>query len=231
MGCHCLLQGIFPTQGFNLGLLHCRRILYRLSYEGSAARSLVGSCYTAQGAQLHAEGGRETRREGTCVIHRADSHCCTAETNATLQSNYTLFFFFLQKWQRSHRQQWALFTTVSSIKRVWGQCWLGSPWPSIASSVPLLPPGTRQWSAAWAGEKSDKSERPRAKSGQACFLLYFRVISLPLLLCKVMFSNLTTWLCPGSRSRDAYDDTRLWSAWFYTFTAGVFHLCVFSGSP
>ena len=32
MGCHFLLQGIFPTQGSNLGLLHCRQILYRLSY-------------------------------------------------------------------------------------------------------------------------------------------------------------------------------------------------------
>ena len=30
-----LLQGIFPTQESNLGLLHCRQILYRLSYEGS----------------------------------------------------------------------------------------------------------------------------------------------------------------------------------------------------
>ena len=35
MGCHFLLQGIFPTQGSNRGLLHCRWILYRLSYEGS----------------------------------------------------------------------------------------------------------------------------------------------------------------------------------------------------
>jgi len=26
-----LLQGIFPTQGSNPGLLHCRRILYQLS--------------------------------------------------------------------------------------------------------------------------------------------------------------------------------------------------------
>ena len=25
VGCHFLLQGIFPTQGSNLGLLHCRR--------------------------------------------------------------------------------------------------------------------------------------------------------------------------------------------------------------
>ena len=30
-----LLQGIFPTQGLNLGLRHCRRILYQLSHHGS----------------------------------------------------------------------------------------------------------------------------------------------------------------------------------------------------
>ena len=30
-----LLQWIFPTQGSNGGLLHCRWILYQLSYEGS----------------------------------------------------------------------------------------------------------------------------------------------------------------------------------------------------
>ena len=28
VGCHFLLQGIFPTQGSNLHLLHCTRILY-----------------------------------------------------------------------------------------------------------------------------------------------------------------------------------------------------------
>ena len=35
VGCHSLLQGIFPTQGSNLGLRHCRRILYQLSHLGS----------------------------------------------------------------------------------------------------------------------------------------------------------------------------------------------------
>ena len=31
---HSLLQGIFPTQGLNPGLPHCRQMLYRLSYVG-----------------------------------------------------------------------------------------------------------------------------------------------------------------------------------------------------
>ena len=35
IGCHFLLQGIFPTQGLNLGILHCRQMLYPLSHQGS----------------------------------------------------------------------------------------------------------------------------------------------------------------------------------------------------
>ena len=35
VGCHSFLQGIFPTQGSNLSLLHCRQILYQPSLQGS----------------------------------------------------------------------------------------------------------------------------------------------------------------------------------------------------
>ena len=35
VGCHSLLQGIFLTQRLNLGLPHCRQILYHLSHQGS----------------------------------------------------------------------------------------------------------------------------------------------------------------------------------------------------
>ena len=35
VGCHFLLQGIFPTQGSNPSLPHCRQTLYRLSHQGS----------------------------------------------------------------------------------------------------------------------------------------------------------------------------------------------------
>ena len=34
MGCHFFLQSIFPTQGSNLGLPHCRQTLYPLSHQG-----------------------------------------------------------------------------------------------------------------------------------------------------------------------------------------------------
>ena len=35
VGCHALLQAIFPTQGSNPGLPYCRQSLYHLSHQGS----------------------------------------------------------------------------------------------------------------------------------------------------------------------------------------------------
>ena len=35
VGCYALLQGIFPTRGLNLGLPHCRQIVYPLSHQRS----------------------------------------------------------------------------------------------------------------------------------------------------------------------------------------------------
>ena len=41
MGSHSLFQGIFLTQELNLGLLHCRWILYHPSHQGSPQRQLT----------------------------------------------------------------------------------------------------------------------------------------------------------------------------------------------
>ena len=39
VGCHALLQGIFPTQGLNPGLPHCRWILYCLGHHLNTVKS------------------------------------------------------------------------------------------------------------------------------------------------------------------------------------------------
>ena len=44
-----LLQGIFPTQGSNPGLLHSRQILYRLSHQGKPKNTGVGGLSLLQG--------------------------------------------------------------------------------------------------------------------------------------------------------------------------------------
>ena len=41
VGCHFLLQGIFPTQESNLGLLPCRQILCHLSPQGRENISMI----------------------------------------------------------------------------------------------------------------------------------------------------------------------------------------------
>ena len=55
-GLHFLLQGIFPTQGSKLGLLHCRQVLYCLSY-----REFPGYLYE----QTH-QSCSGTPLEGSC---------------------------------------------------------------------------------------------------------------------------------------------------------------------
>ena len=57
VGCHALLQGIFPTQGSNSGLWSCRQIFYHLSHQGSP-------CCMAQRKKETKEGRREERSSG-----------------------------------------------------------------------------------------------------------------------------------------------------------------------
>ena len=50
VACHFLLQGIFPTQGSNLGLQHCRQMLYRLSHQGSGLLGFPGGSDSEESA-------------------------------------------------------------------------------------------------------------------------------------------------------------------------------------
>ena len=71
VGSHSLLQGIFPTQGSNLSLLHCRQILYRLSHQGSP-RHVHGdaqssaSLDTGARSNLRDKDGTEVEKELCC---------------------------------------------------------------------------------------------------------------------------------------------------------------------
>ena len=44
VGSHFVLQGIFTSQGLNLGLLICRQILYHLSHQGNPMQGCVVLC-------------------------------------------------------------------------------------------------------------------------------------------------------------------------------------------
>ena len=64
VGSLSLLQGIFPTQGLEPGLLHCRRILYQLSH-----REALSTC---NNAALHFKctgfPGGSASKESTCSV-------------------------------------------------------------------------------------------------------------------------------------------------------------------
>ena len=68
-GCCFLLQGIFPAQGSNPGLPHCRQTLYCLSHEGSSEKTLIyfyGSCLYYSyflGTPYHTTPGLLTRNK------------------------------------------------------------------------------------------------------------------------------------------------------------------------
>ena len=44
VGWHALLQGLFPTQGLNPGLLLCRKIVYHLRHQGSPKICITHMC-------------------------------------------------------------------------------------------------------------------------------------------------------------------------------------------
>ena len=69
-----LLQGIFPTQGLNPGLPHCRQILYGLSHQGSPYE---GSCRQTKAPEWvrvdSAADGRNrmrARHQGLSIVGR-----------------------------------------------------------------------------------------------------------------------------------------------------------------
>ena len=74
VGCHFLLQGIFPTQGSNPGLSHCRQTLYLLSHQRSPVwPSNSTSMYTH--THTHTLESRDlNRRHMFTNVHSSISH-------------------------------------------------------------------------------------------------------------------------------------------------------------
>ena len=70
VGCHFLLQMIFPTQGSNPGILYYRQLLYHLSHQGSPVSK-------RQGTNIKEEGNAEEQRVWK---EQNDEHCLKAET-------------------------------------------------------------------------------------------------------------------------------------------------------
>ena len=94
VGCHSLLQGIFLTQGSNLGLLNFRQILYCLSCQGNPCR--VKGC-TFRDTTDSTEGVRvwhlETPRE-ICICFICIVMVCTFKTVKFKKHKFNILFLF-----------------------------------------------------------------------------------------------------------------------------------------
>ena len=65
---YALLQGIFPTQGSNLGLPHCRQILYLLSQQGSPRILVWVACPFSRGSSWPRSQKRVSHIAGRFLI-------------------------------------------------------------------------------------------------------------------------------------------------------------------
>ena len=66
VGCHFLLQRIFPTQGSNPGLLHCRQTLYHLIHKGSPSSPITSWQIDGQTVADFILGGSKITADGDC---------------------------------------------------------------------------------------------------------------------------------------------------------------------
>ena len=113
VGCRSLLQGIFPTQGLNLGLPHCRQILYLLN--GPSGVEWVKGCI---------EGGRSVLLPPSCPPHGTEHCLCQAElvlrefisTGVSgKQAGHSMCPLFSPSWLRAPHG-----ADASGTERMWG---------------------------------------------------------------------------------------------------------------
>ena len=99
MGCHSLLQGIFPTQGSKPGLLHSRKILYHLSHQGSHQGNGLKLCeiplerlkWTRPSNQETVECNATLKRVISFCLHSHNRGGCERGQTQDSTSGVTLF--------------------------------------------------------------------------------------------------------------------------------------------
>ena len=67
VGCHALLQGIFPTQGSNPSLLHCKQILYCLNHHQGNPYLYLLSCNSIPSHLAHRQTASFSPSWGPCT--------------------------------------------------------------------------------------------------------------------------------------------------------------------
>ena len=149
-----LLQRIFPTQGSNPGLPHCRQILYQLSHQGSPKKVLNSHAHTHRltHTEKHAQRCTHTQTYAHRDTHRrihterhmcadicTETHTCAHPPTHTHTHTHTVACSVSHTATTTYRLTPPALNTVT-------QAWPTQPhhtWhpPSRVHTLPLPPPG------------------------------------------------------------------------------------------
>ena len=106
VGSHCLLQGTFLTRGSNLGLPHCRQILYHLSHQGSPIKAYYTKKYE-----------RKQSSKSVTLQWKLDLIKPWRERLAIPIIHYAVCFFFLKEKHSAKILEELLKKSKGSMKR------------------------------------------------------------------------------------------------------------------
>ena len=130
VGSFSLLQGIFPTQGLNPGLPHCRQILYQLSHQGRP-RILEWVTYPFS-------SGASRPRNWTGVFCIAGGFFTSWATREALCALRSFTRDLLRGWGASFRCPWSLSSSQeedsATSKYSHGTLFvplINTPWPAL----------------------------------------------------------------------------------------------------
>ena len=138
VGCHALLQGIFPTQGSNPGLPHCLRIVYHLNHQWSPrilewvsypfskgtsqprnqTKSIIGRFFTNWATSEVPELPEDWGAQQKCVscfsfynwMQAVCSGTCSATVRLDVVQSLIRVWFFVTPWTVAH---WASLSFIS----------------------------------------------------------------------------------------------------------------------
>ena len=140
VGSHFLLQGIFPTQGSNPGLPHCRHILFQLSHQGSPRiLEWVAYPFSSGSSKPRNWTGVSCIAAGSftnCAIRESAFKAGLADTGLSLQGQlhfplkqvYSLWTVSYNIWPIVGTQISVINTTISTTKRCKGLIFLKGVW-------------------------------------------------------------------------------------------------------
>ena len=154
MGCHALLQGIFPTQEWNPALLHGRWILYCLSHQGSPFRasSLTSSPAQAlESAEKKIQERKQEQEDNLAEISNLLRGDLLSENPQQAASSFGPHRVVPDRWKGMSQEQLEEIRLVQ--KQQVQEKLVPVPSPLLQAPSPSLilnPPGLMQlWSILW----------------------------------------------------------------------------------